>query len=100
MLWLVILVALAIPLAAVVLDSPVVRALADRARQGSNPGLQGLPAGDIKHLEDKVETLETELEVMNREIAHLKESQQYFQQLLEDPAARRDAAAKLPKPKD
>ena len=36
---------------------------------------------------------------MNREIAHLKESQQYFQQLLEDPAARRDAA-KLPKPKD
>ncbi len=99
MLWLVILVALAIPLAAVVLDSPVVRALADRAKAGSNPGLQGLPSGELKHLEEKVDTLESELEVMNREISHLKESQQYFQQLLEDPAARRDAA-KLPKPKD
>jgi hypothetical protein len=96
MLWLVILVALAIPLAAVVLDSPVVRALADRAKAGSNPGLQGLPAAELKHLEDKVETLESELEVMNREIGHLKESQAYFQQMLEDPTKR----ARLPKPKE
>ncbi len=91
MIWLVILVALAIPLAAVILDSPVVRSFAARRVEE-----QAQPSGDVKVLTQKVETLETELEVMNKEIAQLKESQQFLQQMLENPAAKEPL--KLPKP--
>ena len=93
MVWLVILVALAIPLAAVILDSPVVRSFADRRRAESEGG--PLPAGT--QLAKKVETLEIELEAVNREVAQLKEGQQFLQRLLEDPASRQ-GAPKLPKP--
>jgi len=95
-LWLVILVALAIPLAAVILDSPVVRAWAGR---GSPPeGEVHSGSVEMKRLAERVEGLEQEVETANREIAQLKESNQFFQHLLEDPAARQAAAAKLPKP--
>lgn len=86
MLWLVILVALAIPLAAVILDSPVVRSLAARRTEG-----EAQPSGEVKQLSQKVETLETELEVVNRELAHIKETQTFLQQMLENPP-------RLPKP--
>lgn len=95
MLWMVILVALAIPLAAVILDSPVMRAWA--GRRGASEG-EVHSGADLKALAAKVETLEGEVETANREIAQLKESHQFFQHLLEDPAARQAAAAKLPKP--
>jgi prefoldin subunit 5 len=49
-------------------------------------------------LGERVESLERELETANHEIAQLKEGHQFFQRLLEDPAARQAAAAKLPKP--
>lgn len=92
MIWgLVILVALSIPLTAIILDSPVVRAWAERR----HPGDATLPPD--KELVQKVDTLENELEVVNRELAQLKESQQFLQRLLEDPAARQ-AAARIPKP--
>lgn len=94
MIWaLVVLVALMIPLSAVILDSPVVRAWAERHRLA---GVTGQPE-DNKELIQKVDTLENELEVVNRELAQLKESQQFLQRLLEDPAARQ-AAARIPKP--
>ena len=93
MIWaLVVLVALMIPLSAVILDSPVVRAWAERHR---HLGDAALPAD--KELVQKVDTLETELENVNRELVQLKESQQFLQRLLEDPAARQ-AAARIPKP--
>jgi hypothetical protein len=94
MIWLVILVALAIPLAAVILDSPVMRSWV--GRRGASEG-EVHSGADMKVLAEKVETLEHELEVATHEIAQLKESHQFFQRLLEDPAARQ-AAAKLPKP--
>jgi len=92
--WLTILVALCIPLAAVILDSPVVRSWADRRR-----GLvgEGVVPEDVKQLAQKVETLENEVETMTHQVAQLQESQQFLQRLLEDPAARQ-AAARLPKP--
>ena len=94
MIWaLVVLVALMIPLSAVILDSPVVRAWSERHR---HPAAGELPA-DTKELVQKVDTLENELEAVNRELAQLKESQQFLQRLLEDPAARQ-AAARIPKP--
>ena len=86
MLWLVILVALAIPLAAVVLDSPVVRSLAAKRVED-----QALPSADMKVLTQKVETLETELEVVNRELAQIKETQTFLQQMMQNPP-------RLPKP--
>ncbi len=80
MVWLAIFVALMIPLAAVILDSPVVRAWADRRH-----GLKEVPS-DVTDLIKKVSVLENELEAMNRQVAQLEESQQYLQRLLEDPA--------------
>ena len=99
MIWaVVIFAALLIPLSAVILDSPVLRAWAERGRRGTLPdGGAGTGGADLARLTEKVESLEHELEVANHEIAQLKEGQQFFQRLLEDPAARQ-AAAKLPKP--
>jgi hypothetical protein len=91
--WLVILVALGIPLAAVILDSPVVRHWAEGRRLGG--GSSGdAPSDDLAK---KVETLEHELEAVTREVTQLRESQQFLQRLLEDPAVRQDPA-RLPKP--
>lgn len=78
--WLVILAALMIPLAAVVLDSPVLRAWADRRHPRDEP------AGDAAQLGKRVAVLENELETMNRQIAQLHEGQQFIQRLIEDPA--------------
>ena len=80
MVWLAIFVALMIPLAAVILDSPVVRSWADRRH-----GLKEVP-GDVKDLIKKVAVLENELEAMNRQVAQLQESQQFLQHLLENPS--------------
>jgi hypothetical protein len=80
MVWLAIFVALMIPLAAVILDSPVVRSWADRRH-----GLKEVP-GEVKDLIKKVSVLENELEAMNRQVAQLQESQQFLQRLLEDPS--------------
>ena len=80
MVWLAIFVALMIPLAAVILDSPVVRAWADRRH-----GLKEVP-GDVTDLIKKVSVLENELEAMNRQVAQLQESQQFLQHLLENPS--------------
>ena len=80
MVWLAIFVALMIPLAAVILDSPVVRSWADRRH-----GLKEVP-GDVKELVKKVSVLENELEAMNRQVAQLQESQQFLQHLLENPS--------------
>ncbi len=95
MVWLVIFVALMIPLTAVVLDSPVVRAWVDRRHGG---GGEHLPA-NVKELAEKVHVLETELESVNRQLTSLQDEQQFLQRLLEDPS-RQNAPPppKLPKP--
>lgn len=94
MLWLVIFVALLIPLTAVVLDSPVVRSMMERrSGAGGDPALPG----DVKELARKVGVLEEELEALRGDIGHLQDNQEFMQRLLEDPAARQ-AAAKLQKP--
>ena len=98
MLWpLVILAALLIPLTAVILDSPVLKAWVDRRHGGIPDGARDSAMKELQQLGDRIEALEAELGSANREIAQLKESQQFFQRLLEDPAARQ-AAARLPKP--
>jgi hypothetical protein len=95
MVWLVILMGLMIPLAVVVLDSPAVRAWADRR------GVKEIP-DDVRDLARKVGILETELEALTRQVGQLQESQQFLQHLLENPdrppaPAAPDASRTLPK---
>lgn len=94
MVWLVILIALMIPLTAVVLDSPVVRAWVDRRSGGGSGG--DVPA-DVRELAKRIGVLETELEAMAKQLGQLQEEHQFVQRLLENP----DRAAEqksLPKP--
>jgi TolA-binding protein len=88
--WLVIFVALMIPLTAVVLDSPVIRDWVTGRRGGETP----LPR-DVRDLTDRVEALEAQLEAMNRDVAQLQEAQQFTQKLLENPD-KRPGADKAP----
>jgi hypothetical protein len=92
MVWLVIFVALMIPLTAVVLDSPVVRAWVDRRH-----GVDGEVRPDVKELAQKVGVLEAELEALGRQLAQLQEEQQFLQRLIEDPTHRREEPRPLPK---
>jgi hypothetical protein len=80
----VLLVALMIPVAAILLDSPLGRSFARR--------LEGQPDGSgtgVPQLERRVETLETDLEELNRSIAGMREELQFVQRLLEDPGKRK-----------
>lgn len=99
MIWgLVVLVALLIPITAIVVDSPVVRAWA--AHRHGIEG-EGGGAGEVKDLVKKVGVLENELEAMSQQVELLQEGQQYLQRLLEDPAHRPAAAQRqLPKSSD
>ncbi len=93
MLWaVVILVALMIPLTAIVLDSPVVRAWVDRMHGGQIEG-----GADVKELSKKVGLLENEMEAVTRQLAQIQEEHQYMQRLLDDPAKRAAATKSLPR---
>jgi hypothetical protein len=84
--------ALLIPLSAIVLDSPVVRAWVERMHGGK------LEEGaDLRELSKKVGILETEIETVNSQLAQIQEEHQYMQRLLEDPAQRAAAPKSLPK---
>jgi uncharacterized coiled-coil protein SlyX len=85
--------ALMIPLTAIVLDSPVVRAWVERMQGGKVED-----GADLKELSKKVDTLETELETMGRQLSQIQEEHQYMQRLLEDPAHRSPPPKSLPKP--
>lgn len=81
MVWLVILIALLIPLVAVVLDSQVVRALASRIE---NQGR--IDAADPALLR-RVNHLETELDRLNGEVQRLEEETTFLHRLLENKPA-------------
>ena len=85
--------ALMIPLTAIVLDSPVVRAWVERMQGGKIEG-----GADLKELSKKVGILESELETVGRQLAQIQEEHQYMQRLLEDPAHRAATPKSLPKP--
>jgi len=84
--------ALMIPLTAIVLDSPVVRAWVERMQGGKIE-----EGADLKELSKKVGVLEAELETVTRQLAQIQEEHQYMQRLLEDPAHRAAAPKSLPK---
>ena len=82
----VLLVALMIPITAILLDSPLGRSVARRLEvQG---GGDGGPAA--RQLERRLEALETDLEDVNRSLAGLREELQFVQRLLEDPTKKKN----------
>jgi len=84
----VLLVALMIPITAILVDSPLGRSFARRLEGGD--GVEGGAGGTgggaaVRRLERRVEVLETDLEDLNRSIAGMREELQFVQRLLEDP---------------
>lgn len=78
----VLLVALLIPIMAILFDSPIGRALARRLE-----GPERLPAG-LDELSRKVELLENEVEDLTRIVQTLQDDNAFFQRLLEDSSQR------------
>jgi len=86
----VLLVALMIPITAILLDSPLGRSMARRLEgQGDGAGAGGGAGGGVRQLEQRVETLESDLADLNRSIAGMREELQFVQRLLEDPGKKK-----------
>ncbi|MEZ4456327.1 MAG: hypothetical protein R2882_07235 [Gemmatimonadales bacterium] len=82
LLGLIVLAALLIPVAVVLVDSPIGRALARRLE-----GPNATPP-EVGALAKKVEVLESEMEDLTRSVESLREENQFLQRLLEDPSNR------------
>jgi hypothetical protein len=79
----ILIVALMIPIAAILVDSPLGRSIARRLEGGG--GAEGGPVPEVRDLQRKVEALETEVEDLNRSLAGMRDEIQFVQRLLEDP---------------
>lgn len=90
-LYLIIIVALMIPLMGILVDSPIGRAVARRL-EGGEP----VPP-DLAALTQKVDLLEGEVEELGRSVGQLREENQFLQRLLEDQSSQRQ---KLPPARD
>jgi hypothetical protein len=77
-------VALMIPIAAILVDSPLGRSIARRLEGAGGQGA-GAPVPEVRDLQRKVEVLETEVEDLNRSLAGMRDEIQFVQRLLEDP---------------
>jgi hypothetical protein len=78
----VLIVALLIPITAILLDSPLGRSMARRLEgHGDGPGA----GADVRALERRLEGLETDLEDLSRSVSGMREELQFVQRLLEDP---------------
>ena len=84
MLWvagfLILFVALMVPILAIVLDSPAVRNFLE-SRHGAKPGR-------IDELGSRVELLQDQLDDLTRSVEALKEETRFLQRLLENPETR------------
>lgn len=85
----VLLVALMIPITAILLDSPLGRSVARRLEGAGDGGSGGASGAGVRQLERRVEVLESDLEDLNRSIAGMREELQFVQRLLEDPAKKK-----------
>lgn len=87
--FLVLFVALMIPILAIVLDSPAVRNLME-SRHKAHPGR-------LDELSGKVSLLEEQVDEMARTVESLKEETHFLQRLLENPERR--SPGQIPPPK-
>jgi hypothetical protein len=79
----ILIVALMIPVAAILVDSPLGRSVARRL-EGQGGGGTG-PTPELRDLQRKVELLETEIEDLTRSMSGMRDELQFVQRLLEDP---------------
>src|SRR2546428_13392829 len=84
----VLLVALMIPITAILLDSPLGRSFARRLEGQGDGGGAGSGPG-VRPLEQRVGTLESDLADFNRSITRLREELPFVQRLLEDPGKKK-----------
>jgi len=76
----ILLVALMIPIAAILADSPLGRSIARRLEGRAEAG-----DGSVPLLERRIAVLETELDDLSRSVVGLRDELQFMQRLLEDP---------------
>ena len=85
----ILIVALLIPVAAILVDSPLGKSFARRMEEGrggwGGGGGDGQGPPELRDMKRKVEVLETEVEDLNRSVAGMREELQFLQRLLEDP---------------
>ena len=77
----ILIVALLIPVAAILVDSPLGKSVARRMEGGGRDG----PPPELRDMQRKVELLESEIEELNRSVSGMREELQFMQRLLEDP---------------
>jgi uncharacterized protein involved in exopolysaccharide biosynthesis len=76
----ILLVALMIPIAAILADSPLGRSIARRLEGHSDAGQNA-----VQQLEQRIAVLESELEDLSRSVGGMRDEVQFVQRLLEDP---------------
>ena len=80
----ILLVALMIPIAAILVDSPLGRSIARRLESRDQGN-----GGDLPALERRLAVLESELEDLTRSVGGMRDELQFVQRLLEDPNRKR-----------
>lgn len=87
----VLVIALMIPITAILLDSPLGRSLARRLEgQGDGAGAGGgSRGGEVRELERRIEVLESDVQDLTRSVTGMREEIQFVQRLLEDPKKKR-----------
>lgn len=80
LLAIILIVALLIPVVAILVDSPLGKSVA-RRMEGRVDG----PPPELRDMQRKIELLETELDDLSRSVAGMREEVQFVQRLLEDP---------------
>lgn len=78
----ILIVALLIPVVAILVDSPLGKSVARRMEGGVRP--EGA-SPELRDMQRKVELLESEIEDLNRSVTGMREELQFMQRLLEDP---------------
>ena len=76
----ILIVALLIPVAAILVDSPLGKSVA-RRMDGRVEG----PTPELRDMQRKVELLESEVEELNHSVSGMRDEIQFVQRLLEDP---------------
>jgi len=83
---LILVVALMIPITAILVDSPLGRSIARRLEGRGDEGGGGSGGGaNLRDLQQKVDVLESDVEELNRSLSATREELQFLQRLLEKP---------------
>jgi hypothetical protein len=75
----ILIVAMLIPVASILVDSPLGKSVARRVGKSSNGG------PELHDMRRKIELLESEVEELNRSVSGMRDELQFVQRLLEDP---------------